>query len=148
MMASCSSVGSMAKVNPWTTQPSGGPNLRGIVVPDEGVVARGLVDHDEAPPARLQRRGEVLGAEPGEAITVLDQDRRHLRVRDKPKRLSTLAVQPGTGLGDHAVDRKAVRDSPAARASRLAVEVALVVRVNFQPTCKLRQQVRPKNLAK
>src|ERR1039458_5151460 len=116
MMASCSSVGSMAKVNPWTTQPSGGPNLRGIVVPDE------------APPARLQRRGEVLGAEPGEAITVLDQDRRHLRVRDKPKRLSTLAVQPGPGLGDHAVGRKAVRDIPAAHASRLAVEVALVGR--------------------
>jgi len=99
------------KVNPWTTQPSGGPNLRGIVVPNEVVVDLGVVDHDEAPPARLQKRGEVLGAEPGEAITVLDQDRRHLRVRGKPKKLSTPAVQPGTDLGDHAVDRKAVRDS-------------------------------------
>src|ERR1039458_535862 len=127
MMASCSSVGSMAKVNPWTTQPSGGPNLRGIVVPDEVVVDLGVVDHDEAPPARLQRRGEVLGAEPGEAITVLDQDRRHLRVRGKPKKLSTPAVQPGTDLGDHAVDRKAVRDSPAAHASHLAVEVVALV---------------------
>src|ERR1039458_9395130 len=97
MMASCSSVGSMAKGNPWTTQPSGGPNLRGIVVPDEGVVDLGIVVPDGAPPARLQRRGEVLGAEPGEAITVLDQDRRHLRVRDKPERLSKTAVQPSTG---------------------------------------------------
>lgn len=86
-----------------------------------------VVDHDKAPPARLQRRGDVLGAEPGEVITVLDQDRRHLRVRDKPKKLSTLAVQPGTDLGDHAVDRKAVRDSPAAHASHLAVEVVALV---------------------
>jgi hypothetical protein len=69
----------------------------------------------------------VLGAEPGEAITVLDQDRRHLRVRGKPKKLSTPAVQPGTDLGDHAVDRKAVRDSPAAHASHLAVEVVALV---------------------
>src|ERR1035441_9104209 len=41
--------------------------------------------------------------------------------------ISAMYVQPGPGLGDHAVGRKAVRDSPAARASRLAVEVVALV---------------------
>ena len=70
-------------------------------VADQVVVDLGRVDHQQPPALRGQRRLDVLGAEAGEPVTVLDHDRRHGRVTQQREELLAVPVQRGADLGDH-----------------------------------------------
>jgi hypothetical protein len=75
-----------------------------------------------------ERSGDVLGAEPGEAVPVLDDAGGYVRVGEQRQELAASAVAGGTDLGHHLVDGVPVGRGPRGDAGHLAIQVGLLVR--------------------
>ena len=67
------------------------------------VIDLGRVDHQQPAALRGQCRLDVLGAEPGEPVPVLDHDRRHGRVTQQGEELLAMPVERRPDLGHHPV---------------------------------------------
>ena len=72
-------------------------------VPDKVVVHLRWVDHEQPAATSGESGFDVLGAEPGEPIPVLNHDPRHGRVAQQGQELAAVPVQSGPDLGHHLV---------------------------------------------